>query len=573
MKAHPVRCGIASMEAGVEGIPDAQLRALVGPGSPFELVTGSHGLPIFRHAPSTLTSVYRQARNRAAARDSEILIVGSQRITLRRLFSMVDVMQNALGAERSGGDARRVAILLSDPVDWISAFIAITEMGDVAVLIPTRASADRLSAYLEISSPECLITDSGRDLPDYCDGNATVTMRWSRSASSRFVSNLELAASLPGFTRNIDVGDEAIIAFTSGSSGPPKGVRLSHEGVISGLWNMMLSGAWVSRLNAQHEGSSILARRPKVPGATLVVGSMMHISGYTQVLLRLVSSGRMILVESWDPAEVRRVVIEENATTISGATHAMIMELSSAASSGEALPIEAFNLFGRSLDACALDSIRNAFPCSRTGIGYGMTETNGAIATSHGEELFAFPGSVGRVVPSVQLRVTDRHGAELPPGTVGRIHVRGSMLMLGYCHEVSINDVPSDRWHFTGDLGYLTETGHLTIVDRDSNSGEICGTFVYAAAIESQIRVCGAAEECAAVVLADSATILVWIVELPAPRTSPKNLAIRLAVHLGVPLSCLHIIPVQKIPRTSSGKPDRQSLRAAWNPIPDTNGV
>lgn len=556
---------LPGMKIAFQDIADPQLRALIGPGSPFELTVNSAGLPAFRGAPRDLSALYRQARNRAAARDSEVLIVGSRRITLRRIFSNADAIRQALGENRSSAHARRVAILLSDAADSMSAFIAVTEMGDSAVLIPACGKAESVSGYLETSNPAVLIVDCDSDLPTYRERNAVVTVRWPLPEKNHPPDGKAPETFLPQPAREIHASDEAVVAFTSGSSGRPKGVRLSHEGIISGLWNMMLSGAWVTRLNGPDRGHSA-ARRHGAPGATLLVGSMTHVSGYTQLLLRLISPGRLVLVDSWNADEVRKAVIREKATTISGITPAMITELRSGTSGEEKLPIETFNIFGHGLDAHEINGIRSAFPGTRIGVGYGMTETNGAIATSHGSELLNFPGSVGRVVPSVQLKVTDGNGAELPSGAVGRIHVRGSMLMLGYCHEGSITDPPSGRWYFTGDLGYRTETGHLTIVDRASNSGEIRGTLVYAAAIESQIRAWGEADDCAALVLAHDATILVWIVKPSMHRPASESLAVRLAARLGVPTSCLRVIPVEEIPRTSSGKTDRQALRATLKP-------
>lgn len=556
-----------TMKPDHSDIPDAQLRALVGPGSPFELVVGPDGLHDFRHAPLTLASMFRQGRSRACAADSEVLSVGSRSVTLRQLYAIADSLRAALpmaGQERTPG---RVAIVLSDAVEWASALIAIVESGGAAILVPDVENDSQLSHYLNASRPDCVVIDAARPVSNMQMTNVT-SIPW------RAPENPLWRAESPDVPPGVTPNGEALIAFTSGSSGPPKGIRLSHRGIIAGLWNMMLSGAWVSRLNARHVDSSARMERPKKPGATLVIGPLAHIGVYAQLLLRLKFPGRLILMKSWEPAEALRIVIAENVTTVSGATAAMIMQLGELRVSGGPLSIETFNLFGSSLDADSISRITEAFPGCRVGIGYGMTETNGAIATSSGHELLLCPGSVGRVIPTVQIKITDRQDNLQPCGRLGRIHVRGSMSMLGYCSDCPSDEDFSRRWYFTGDLGYLDDSGRLTVVDRDSNSGHICGVMVFATVIETLIRASGVAVDCAALVLPDSATILIWIVKAASHRsaTSIEDLGGHLAAQLNVPPTCLQIFYVDVIPLTASGKADRQSLRSGL-PTPYDHGV
>ncbi|PYI37378.1 long-chain-fatty-acid--CoA ligase [Arthrobacter psychrolactophilus] len=264
-----------------------------------------------------------------------------------------------------------------------------------------------------------------------------------------------------------DSSDTAVILYTSGTTGKPKGAELTHEN--------LRSNAEVSiKLFSSRPGDVIFGGLP-----------FFHIFGQTCALNSAVMAGATVtLLPRFDPSKALEIIQRDKVTIFEGVPSMYIAllrapgrenyDLSSlrlAASGGSALPVEILREFEATFNATLLE-------------GYGLSETSPVVSFNQVDGIRK-PGSVGTAVSGAQLRVVDDQGADVEPGSVGEIAVAGSYVMKGYWNnpEATAAAIP-DGWFRTGDLGRQDEDGVFFIVDRKKDMILRGGYNIYPREIE-----------------------------------------------------------------------------------------
>ncbi|WP_218712777.1 long-chain fatty acid--CoA ligase [Arthrobacter sp. BF1] len=261
--------------------------------------------------------------------------------------------------------------------------------------------------------------------------------------------------------------DTAVILYTSGTTGKPKGAELTHENLRS---NAEVS---VSLFNSR-DGDVIFGGLP-----------FFHIFGQTCALNSAVMAGAAVtLLPRFDPVKALEIIQRDKVTIFEGVPSMYIAllrapgrenyDLSSlrlAASGGSALPVEILHEFESTFKATLLE-------------GYGLSETSPVVSFNQTDGVRK-PGSVGTAVTGAQLRVIDDQGADVEPGAVGEIAVAGPYVMKGYWNnpEATAAAIP-DGWFRTGDLGRRDEDGVFFIVDRKKDMILRGGYNIYPREIE-----------------------------------------------------------------------------------------
>lgn len=242
--------------------------------------------------------------------------------------------------------------------------------------------------------------------------------------------------------------DLALILYTSGTTGRPKGARLTHA-------NM--------RTNAATTVETLLKASPD----DVIMGCLplFHVFGLTCGLNAAVGAGAsLVLLPRFDPAKAmdliatRKVTIFEGVPTMYNGLLSVddahdTSSLRTCISGGAALPVEVLHAFERRFGCQVLE-------------GYGLSETSPVASFNH-PDTGRKPGSIGVPVRGMEIRIVDESGTELPPGEVGEIAIRGQGVMAGYhgLPEATAEAIP-DGWFRSGDLARRDEDGFIYIVDR-----------------------------------------------------------------------------------------------------------
>ncbi len=527
----------------------AQIRAqLTGPGGPFEIVEEDvlgERMQVLKNRPRHLRELLVQSGVHA---DREHIVDGEWRVTFaamqRHAASLARALEERYGVRK--GD--RVAVLAANCAAWPITWWATVSMGGIVAALNGWWTRDEIEYGISDSEPRLLIGDrkrlerlAGRD-----PGVPIVEIE------SEFRGLLEHApdAALPDV--EIDEDDPALILYTSGTTGRPKGAVNSHRGLIGFLQINMVSGAETMMYDAQvHPG----IERPEQPEqqVCLATSPMFHVSGlHGTLLMQLTLGGKMVIRHGrFEEEEVLALMERERITqwTAIGAMGPRIVahpsvgkyDLSSVVNAG----------FGGAPASPALqDAIRKVFPnaASSVGIGYGSSESVAVVAGIRGGDYYNHPESTGRVSATFEVEIRDEKGQPVPEGAEGEIWVRSAYSMPGYWRNpgATSKTFGPGRWMSMGDIGHF-EGDRLYINSRARDMILVSAENVYPVEIEYRIDAHPAVRESAVVGVDDPVTgqavqavvvlqdgaragaeeLTRWVGETLAPYKVPKHWEIR----------------------------------------------
>jgi acyl-CoA synthetase (AMP-forming)/AMP-acid ligase II len=461
---------------------------LSSPGQPFELVDQTiDGVPlsVYRNLPPNLSHLIADA---AKFGDRTFLVSSDRRLSYGETLGRAQALADWLSARYGAGLGQRVAIASRNSPEWIIAFLAIQLTGATATLINSRGTVEELVHALADTDCGLVIADPQRAGAIAGRFAAPVIVA---DQEGNFVGPGGEAAELmpvPVRPSAADLSDPAIIMFTSGTTGRPKGAVLSHRGVGSFLFGMRHNGATYLAHAAQRMGvepQALIARMPQM--ATLAIFPLFHVSGASAMLMgAVINGGKMVMMDRWNPAEALRLVALEKITMLQGPPSIFwdIMQCPEFAGA-DVSSVTNVGIGGQATPPNLLELVLKNFPGASPGGGYGQTETNGSIASGTGAEYLANRQGSGRVLPGCEVRIVDENGQDLPLGGIGEIWTRSALNMIGYWNQPEANAaVFQDGWLKTGDVGFLDADRFITIVDRKKDVIIRGGENIYCAELE-----------------------------------------------------------------------------------------
>jgi long-chain acyl-CoA synthetase len=438
---------------------------LTGPGGPFEIaeedVLGER-MRVFKNRARSLRDLLRGS---AAYRDKEYLVHGEKRVTfqqhLEQVASAAAVLRERYGIAK--GD--RVAILAANCAEWPVAFWATVSLGGIVAALNGWWTPDEIAHGVADSAPRVLIGDRARLERAKALGLSVPMLE----IESQFGELLGRMAELPDVP--IAEDDPAVILYTSGTTGRPKGALASHRGIVGFVHTTTYAGAETAATELAAAGQAPpLGARPQ--GITLATSPMFHLSGlYATIVLQLALGGKLVIRSGrFDEAEVIRLMAKERITAFAalgsmGPRIARHPELAK----HDLSCVGNVGFGGAPVSPAVQDLLRQAFPnaSSAQGIGYGSSESVSAPTSIRGAEYQLHPTTAGRVIPTHDFEIRDASGKALPEGIEGEIHIRSPYLMLGYWEnpEATASTLKPGRWLATGDIGRF-ENGLLFINSR-----------------------------------------------------------------------------------------------------------
>lgn len=470
-------------------ISDPVAAELMAAGAPFEVNTqqiGDHQVKLFKNAPKNLCGVFDAAR---AFGDQEFIVHGDERLTFNEFLDRSDRLASWLLTKGvKPGD--KVAIAAINSAFWMIAFGAVMRVGAIAVLVNSRAEPAVINAAVEDSDCQLLLCDERRLKALRSEGCNLPALSREKTANADFFEDAlktPLAEKFP----EIDSDDDAAMFFTSGTTGRAKAAVVTHRALSTGTMNTKLAMEVAFSHTASNYGMTLEAFREMVPQrVNLLIFPLFHTSGCNAIFLTSLSNGsKLVLMDRWN-AEAALSLIEGEGVTTIGGVPAMYWDIlsSSKLADTNVSTLTAISCGGQAFPKNLCDALRAQFPMAVLGLGYGMTETNGAISQAAGEAYYSRPDASGQVLPMMEVRVVDDNGKDLPLGEAGEIYVRGATVMQGYYNREDETAKTFDNgWLKTGDIGYLDAEDFVYIVDRKTDMVISAGENIYCAEIEKTL--------------------------------------------------------------------------------------
>jgi long-chain acyl-CoA synthetase len=480
---------------------------LTGPGGAFEVeeTTEIDGRPMKRYAERLpnlrmIPEVFGLAHG-----DKEFVVYGDRRITYADFLSQVNALSAWLSANGVGkGD--RVAVLSQNNPEWCAAFWATVDLGAILVGLNGWWNADEILYGLTHSGSRVLVADSKRfervakDLAeapelervllidaepgDFPKPDSVEVLRFGDAVAA----GSDAEGGSPGFpTTEIDESDPAVIFYTSGTTGRPKGAVSTHGNMIANLQNTVFSLTFGSMTNPS---ASVTADGSQP--VSLLTSPLFHVSGcHSTLVVGFMGGMKLVIPEGrFDPEKVFGL-IEDEGVKIWATVPSMIWRATEHPTRHDHdLSTVASVAFGGSPSADELQKrIRETFPnVKATSNAYGLTESS-SVATilSAGDEVEKVD-SVGLPMPVVDIAIADPDGNHLGPNETGEVLIRGPIIMAGYWNNPEATaETIIDGWLHTGDVGHVDEEGYLFITDRAKDMLIRGGENVYCVQIENRL--------------------------------------------------------------------------------------
>ena len=472
-------------------------------GEPYELVDREdiRGLvQTFVNAPTSLRQVYEDAVS-----DVEFVVAEDQRWTFAEFWNDAATIGHLLVHDLGVRKGDRVAISMRNYPEWMLAFTAATSVGAIAVAMNSLWNADEMAYGLTDSGAKVLFADAERlalleSMAEPIEGLQVVAVRHTGSpaADVELAGRMAEIGSVPMPEVDIAPTDSALILYTSGSTGHPKGVLSNHHNVIVALmaWEVEY-GALTERpgnVVAPEEGSGL------VPASLLGI-PLFHVLGLHAVFLASFRGQRkLVAMYKWDASVAAELIERERIVTFTGPPAVSGDLVRVAQSEGRDLSsLLSVGGGGAARPPEQVGQIDDTFEKALPNTGWGMTETNAIGTIIFGAEYSERRLSSGPALCVIDLRVVDDDGNELQPGERGELQVRGPSMFREYWNkpEATADSFAEDGWFKTGDVAYIDTDGHLFIVDRIKDliirGGENIGCGGVEAALSSHPNVIEAA--------------------------------------------------------------------------------
>jgi long-chain acyl-CoA synthetase len=480
----------------------------------------------------------------------------------RHTYATVNRLANRLAHRLLGQGVRpgdRIALLSENGLEYVFGFYGILKTGGVAVPLNTEIRPDGLIRTLQVLEARAIL----------------VSRKFERAVRSidlaPFATELTVltpsgvagpAAGLPadGPGQNVpdrldrdpglatEPGSCAVIIFTSGSEGKPKGVMLSHANVAANTRSIV-------------EYLALTA-----DDVQMVVLPFFYVMGKSLLNTHFAVGGTIVINNQFAyTASVLKQMAEERVTGFSGvpSTYAQLLFKSPLAEYRDRLPAlrycsQAGGHMPRSIKLALLEILP---PQTRLVVMYGATEASARLTYLPPEFLRAKIDSIGRPIPGVTMAVVSPDGQVLGPEENGELTARGANIMLGYFRDDEATQRVLDRHGYhTGDLGFVDKDGFFFVTGRKDNQVKIDGHRVNLQEIEDAIVESGRAIEGLVFAVADGSRDLM-IAGLAVPKDGGPESVDVILEHCRAKLPKYkvprYLYAIDAIPKNSSGKPDR----------------
>jgi len=350
----------------------------------------------------------------------------------------------------------------------------------------------------------------------------------------------------------VDGSDLAALFYTSGSTGMPKGVMVTHD-------NLAIGTTAVCDYLQLHADDRLLGMLP-----------LSFDYGFSQLTTAIHAGACLQLADYLLPGDFKRPLLEDGVTVVAG-TPGLLIPLSRQSWLAQAPALRIITNSGGHLPVASVQAFRNARPQTRLFLMYGLTEAFRASFLPPAE-VDDHPDSMGRAFAVTRLGLVDDHGTLLPPGSTGELVQGGPLVTAGYYNDPDATAArfrpppagwPYDDEHvvvYSGDRVHMDESGRLYFRGRIDDQIKTAGFRVSPAEIESVALACPGVTEALAYAIADE-TLGARIGLAIAPTdVNETTLRARLRDELAPHQQPAHIRVMTSLPRSTNGKLDRRAL-------------
>jgi len=475
---------------------------------------------------------------------------GSGALTYAELAEASDDLARRL-AQAGVAPGDRVALVAENRIEWVLAFLAILQLGAVAVPLNVRLGPVELGRQLAVADPRLTLYSAA------CEG---LVAQAAPALARRTLERDEADTIWHGpagvaATRPPEPGAAGLVSFTSGTTGRPKGAVIAQGALAT-------AAAVYGRL---------LGTTPDT--RTLVLVPLFHNTGFLDQLAQmLVVGGEVDLLPRFGVQAALDALARRPASYLIGvpSMFRLMMLDPRAGAAFDGCRILAYG--GAPMPPAWVEELHARWPVLRPYNIYGLTEFTSLSHALEPADAITRAETVGRPVEQVRQRVVGDDGADASDGAPGEVWLAGPTRMLGYLDDAPATaDAFRGPWLRTGDLGSVDGNGFLTLRGRIADVIVRGGEKIHASQVESELGAFDSVAEAAVVGVPDEILherVVAVVVERPGRRFEPDEVRAGLRARLADYAVPDRFLVVDELPRNANGKIDRAQVRAAFAEAP-----
>ncbi|MFC3069669.1 class I adenylate-forming enzyme family protein [Phenylobacterium soli] len=494
----------SALPPGWPAMSIAQAHALITqPGSPAEVeereIRGVR-TKVWKNQPPSLRAVVETARTHG---DRIFLVYEDERVSFEAFYRAVSKLAHAM-AEQGVRKGDRVAVIMRNLPEWVVGFYAAASLGAVVTPLNAWWTGPELEYGLTDSGAKVAVVDAERyeriaehlhNCPDLV--RVYVSRETAEEIAHPLVTKLEDVLgeanawkSLPDVALppvEIDPEDDATIFYTSGTTGRPKGALATQRAVNCNIITAAAAGA----RSFLRRGEAPPAPDPNAPQrSSLISVPFFHVTGCMAVLNASTFAGaKLVMMYKWDVIRAFELIEREKIQSAGGVpTIAWQLIEHPARANYDLSSLESVAYGGAPSAPELVRRLRETFPNSQPGQGWGMTETCATVTSNGAEDYINRPDSCGPAAAVAKLEIRDPVDGKtvLPAGQVGELWSFGPMNCKGYWNKPEATaQTFVDGWVRTGDLARLDEEGFCFIIDRAKDMLIRGGENIYCVEVEN----------------------------------------------------------------------------------------
>jgi long-chain acyl-CoA synthetase len=526
------------------------------------------------HGATTLNLASMLDRHARLIPDRVAVVCQEVRLTYGQLHALAGQVASGLRA-RGIGPGDHVALSCPNILHFPVVYFGILRAGAAVVPLNVLFKAPEIAYHLKDSdavayfcfegTPELPMAAMGKEGFDQVDTcRHFIVMPRELTGMTSIDGAISFAQFIAGQPAECTIAptradDPAVLLYTSGTTGQPKGAELSHA-------NILFNGIVCAELML-----ATVRLAPDVPAVVLVTLPLFHSFGQVAQMVKSIYKGlTLVLLPRFEPRAVIETMRAEHVNAWAGvptmywallqcvsantldvadiATHLM-----SCTSGGAPMPVEVMKRFESTFGVRVLE-------------GYGLSETS-PVATFNHSERPTRPGTVGQPVFGVEVACVNEHDEPAPVGERGEIVIRGHNIMKGYYKRPDATaEAIRNGWFHTGDIGIIDADGYLSIVDRKKDMIIRGGFNVYPRELEETLMTHPAVSLCAVIGVADDRLgeeVKAFIVRKPGAAATEAEVVSWCRERMAAYKAPRYVEFREQLPMGATGKVLKRELRGA----------
>ncbi len=432
-----------------------------------EKKVGPATIKVYADRPQTVFEMFHKTVDTYPGR--EAVTCGDVCLTYADLYSRVGALAAFLKNDCGVKKGDRVAVFLPNNDIFPTAFLAISKIGAISVVLNTRLTKPELAYQIELTTPVAAVVDSAT-------WNKELDGLVLRTVESAFLADLwgKGGTCTPAAGNEEDVHT---ILFTSGTTGKPKGVRIAHRNFIH------------SAIRLEQYMEMLGVGDPAKGGKTLIVAPLFHVMALQEQLMACLRMGNTVVMMAALSIEAFLEIVEKQGINFLVGSPAIYRILlgSEDVKKYDLSSIQLVGFGAAPMSPDLMGETKKAFVNATFFNGFGLTEASISLAAID-RECMEHPTSIGHPSLGCEVKIVDEDMNEVPQGDVGEIAVRGPNVADGY-YENPADTKKSFRngWFLTGDLGRLGDDGFFYVASRKKDMINRGGENVYPVEVENAI--------------------------------------------------------------------------------------